>query len=233
MPARSTAPAPRLIDAGATVSVTLDKGLDGWRGDATLALARLRHAAAELRTLTGTVDFAGKADGTAGKLNLKSGIAAMRGAGAVVDVSRRHRTGSARMVSPLTDEPARATFCFREARWAKLARHLSRHGRRAYPWRLWSGKAVDAAAAATQSADLDADFSVTLNGGSRAVRAVSRLQLATSLPGLWPDDLAAGTVSAMLSRRHLTRARWCIRSLPRSRPQPSTISPTAVSPSTW
>lgn len=170
----------RLTDAGATVSVTLDKGLDGWRGDAKLALARLRHSGAELRTLTGTIDFAGKADGTAGKLNLKSGIAAVRGAGAdSTTLAGTYRVGKDGIAFD-GKAGARHALLGRVMRSRVAAYRTMGAGTPVAPL---VGKAIDAAVAAAQSADLEADFSVIINGG-RGQASVSRLKLATA-SGAW------------------------------------------------
>jgi hypothetical protein len=169
-----------VTDAGADISVTLEQALDAWRGDAKLAVAKIRHPSAELHTLTGTIDFAGKADGTAGKLDLKSGIASARGVAAdSATLAGTYRVGTAGIAFE-------GKVGARHALLGKLMRTrlaAYRDTGAGTPVGPLVHKAVDAAVAAAQSADLDADIAVSLNGGRGQAR-VSRLQLATA-SGAW------------------------------------------------
>ena len=158
----------------------LDQALDGWRGDARLAVARIRHPSAELHALTGTLDFAGKADATRGKLNLASGIAAAQGVAAdTTTLAGTYRVGTAGIAF---DGRAGA----RHALLGKLMRTRLASYRdmgAGTPVGPLVHKAVGAAVAAAQSANLDAEISVSLAGG-RGQAKVSRLQLATA-SGAW------------------------------------------------
>jgi hypothetical protein len=165
-----------LTDAGADISVTLDQALDGWRGDAKLAIAKVSHPSAELHTLAGSIDFAGRADDTAGKLDFKSGIVALRGVAA----------GSASLNGRYRVAKGAISFDGRvEARHALLGRSM-RTRLAAYrdtgantPVAPLVRQAVDAAVAAAQSADIDADIAVAVNGG-RGRATISRLALAAA-----------------------------------------------------
>jgi len=170
----------RLSDAGADLSVALDSGLSAWRGDARIALARLRHSSAELRALSGTIDFAGSAAGTSGKLDLKSGIAAVRGAGAQsLALAGSYQLGKAGIAF---DGKARARHALlgNRVRTRLLAYRNLGAGTPVSPL---VARAVEAAMAAARSVDMDVDFSVALGEG-RGQAKVSRLQLA-SASGAW------------------------------------------------
>ena len=169
-----------LSDAGADVSVTLEQALDGWRGDAKLAVAKIRHPSVELHTLTGTIDFTSKADGTAGKLDLKSGVAAAQGVAArSATLAGAYRFGKAGIAFQ-GKAGARNALLGPRMR-ARLAAY--RDTGAGTPVGPLVHKAVEAAVAAAQSADLEADIAVSLNGGRGQAR-VSRLQLATA-SGAW------------------------------------------------
>jgi hypothetical protein len=170
----------KVTDAGADVAVTLDRALDGWRGTARLALARIRHPAAEIRALGGTIDFAGKADGTAGKLDLRSGVAAVRGVAAdAATIAGAYRFGKDGIGFD-GKIGARHALMGRLMR-ARLASYRGMGD--GTPVAPLVRKAVDASVAAAQSVDLDATIAVSLNGG-RGEAKVSRLQLATA-SGAW------------------------------------------------
>jgi hypothetical protein len=169
-----------VTDAGADIAVTLDQALDGWRGDAKLAVAKIRHPSAELHTLTGTIDFAGKADTTQGKLNLASGIAAARGVAAdTTTLAGTYRFGTAGVAFDGKAGARHALLGKLMRTWLGSYRDLGA----GTPVGPLVHKAVGAAVAAAQSANLDADISVSLTGG-RGQAKVSRLQLATA-SGAW------------------------------------------------
>ena len=169
-----------LRDAGADISVTLDQALDEWRGDARLSVATIRHPSAELHMLTGSIGFEGKADDTAGRLDLRSGVFALKGFGAkATTLAGRYRflkggitfDGRAGARHALMGPSMRSRLAaYRETGAGTPVAPLVR-------------QVIGGAVAAAQSADIDADIALAVRGGGGRA-TISRLSLATA-SGAW------------------------------------------------
>jgi translocation and assembly module TamB len=169
-----------LTDAGADIAVTLDENLAGWRGDAKLAVAAIRHPAAELRMLTGSIGFAGTASDTAGMVDLKAGPFATRdvGGGAMTLAGRYRLAGAG--IEFDGKAGARQALLVRSAR-VRLAAYRDLGA--GTPVAPLIRQLVVAADAAAQSADIDADIALVVKGGQGRA-TMSRLALA-SVSGAW------------------------------------------------
>lgn len=162
-----------LADMGADIAVTLDRNLAGWRGDARLSVASIRHPDAALRALTGTISFAGAVDDVAGALDLKAGPLATRSVAAGgATLAGRYRVAGSAIAFDGRAGAHRALL----ARAARLRLASYRDSGAGTPVGPLVAQLVTALGAAAQSADLDADVALaTGNGHGRAT--VSRLWL--------------------------------------------------------
>ncbi|WP_241659758.1 intermembrane phospholipid transport protein YdbH family protein [Sphingomonas glacialis] len=162
--------------ARADLSAMLAARLDSGQGSARLAIAALEGGGAMLRSVAGTVDFAGSASDVAGRVDLQSGNAAAAG----ISASRTSIVGQYRY--------AGGGLAFNGRAQAGGARLPAAWRAGLDPWRNAGvgtpvgpivARAVDALRAAARSGDLDARFSTIINPGRGQV-LVSRLGFAAA-----------------------------------------------------
>ncbi|MDB5707022.1 MAG: hypothetical protein JWN66_4138 [Sphingomonas bacterium] len=163
-----------LTDAGADLAVTLDETLAGWRGEANLAIASIRHPAVEIRALTGAIGFTGNAADTTGQIDLKTGLFVTRVAGgAGLTLAGRYRLAGGG-IDFNGRAGARQALLVRGAR-AQLAGY--RDFGAGTPIGPLARQLITAIEAAAQSVDLDADLAASMKGGQGRA-TISRLALA-------------------------------------------------------
>ncbi len=162
--------------ARADLSAMLAARLDSAQGSARLAIAALGGGGVVLRTVAGTVDFAGSVRDVAGRIDLQSGNAAAAG----ITAARTSIVGQYRYAGGglAVDARARAGGARLPPAWRARLDPLRDAGA-GTPVAPIVAKAVDALRAAAVSGDLDARFSTIVNAGRGQVR-VSRLGFAAA-----------------------------------------------------